>query len=493
MAEAGITKQRIVAELARSPHGKLAEYTPIGKQAVETEGVFFAHLIAWNHHNGQIRDSKIALPLVGMAYEKDPELLDNALAHLALLGPRELLRGYRFALEHRMPGKMGVLTRLVADYLHQKEQSKGWDHLAIQHRGTLRELYALAHVKPEKERVNIVLYGRKLDRSKAPQPKGSVFEAVANLRNMSALEAAGQIVKFKIPAMIALGALGEKAKDTDLVLALINQMTATELTTNMKMLEKLGVKTNPALRAALDQALAKASTSKKNTLKTTEAIDAVEDEGLKEKLRSLQKKQIAAAGGPEGNWLVLADKSGSMAHAIEVARHVSASLAQFVKGKVWLVFFDSSPMTVDVTGLSLDQIKKATERIGAGGQTSIGCGLNRMLVEKEEIDGIAIVSDGGENTAPLFKDAYKKYSEFAGKEVPVYFYDVHGRSGWKESINAAGIEMQTFDISGGTDYYALPNMVATMRASMYSLVDEILATPLLSLSDVLKTKELATA
>jgi Mg-chelatase subunit ChlD len=385
------------------------------------------------------------------------------------------------------------LTRLVADYLHQKEQDRGWDHLAIQHRGTLRELYSLTHIRPEKERTNIVLFGRKFDKSKAPLPKGSVFEAVAGMKNLSPVEAAGVIVTFKVPFLIALGALGEKAKETDLALALINRMTASELTNSMKMLEKLGVKTNPALRSALDEALKKASTSTKNTLKMTTAIDAVEDEGLKDKMRSAQKKQIAAAGGPEGNWLVLADKSGSMAHAIEAARHVSASLAQFVKGKVWLVFFDSSPMTVDVTGLSLDQIKKATERIGAGGQTSIGCGLNRMLVEKEEIDGIAIVSDGGENTAPLFKDAYKKYSEFAGKEVPVYFYDVHGRSGWKESINAAGIEMQTFDISGGTDYYALPNMVATMRASMYSLVDEILATPLLSLSDVLKTKELVGA
>ena len=204
-------------------------------------------------------------------------------------------------------------------------------------------------------------------------------------------------------------------------------------------------------------------------------------------MRGLQDKQIASIGGPSGSWLVLADKSGSMSSAIEVARHVSATLAKFVTGKVYLVFFDTSPMTVDVTGLSLDQIQKATRHIRADGGTSIGVGLNRMLTEKVEVDGIAIVSDGGENQSPYFADVFKKYTEFVGKSIPVYFYDVHGKSGWKESINRAGIEMQTFDISGGKiDYYSVVNTVSTLRSNQYSLVDEILATPLLTLNSVLK-------
>ena len=46
MGEQGLTKQRIFAELSKSPHGKLSEYVEIGKQAVATEGEFFKHLIA---------------------------------------------------------------------------------------------------------------------------------------------------------------------------------------------------------------------------------------------------------------------------------------------------------------------------------------------------------------------------------------------------------------------------------------------------------------
>ena len=488
MAETGVSKNRLIAELSKSPHGALKEYLPIGKQAVQQEGEFFSHLIAWDRTHGQIRDSKVALPVIGLAYEQDAELVDNALAHIALLGPRELARAYRFALEVRLPGKMRQLRRLVEDYLHLKEQDKGWDHLAI-HRGTLKELYALAHAKPEKERTNVVLYGRKFDKTKAPLPKGSVFEVVANLKNMSPTEAAGSIMKYHIPFLIALGALGAKAKEPDLVQALIGAMSATELTTNVKMLEKLGMKTNPALRGAFDTALAKASTSKKNTLKTTQAVEAVQDEGLKEKLRGLQAKQIAAAGGPDGDWVILADKSGSMQHAIETARHVAGSLTQFVKGKVGLIFFDSSPMAIDVTGLSLDQITKATRHISANGGTSIGCGLNRMLVEKVPVDGIVIVSDGGDNTAPLFSDVYPKYAKFVDKDVPVYFYQLSGDSdSLTPSMKRAGIEMQTFDLRGSKiDYFAIPNTVKTLRSNQYSLLEEILQTPLLTLNSVLKS------
>ena len=491
MAEQGLTKQRIVAELSKSPHGALKEYIPIGKQAVQQEGEFAAHLIAWNFKVGQIRDSKVALPVIGLAFEHDAELLDNALAHLALLGPRELLRAYHFAREIRPAGKMLPFRRLIGDYLHEKERDKGWDHIAVQHRNTLKELYSLAHVLPEKDRTHAVLWGFKGKGDKKvllPLPKGSVFEVVANLKNMSPTEAAGSIMRYHIPFLIAMGALGAKAKEPDLVQALIQAMSPSELTTNVKMLEKLGLKTNPALRGAFDKAMEKAATSKKNTLKTTQAVDAVSDEGLKEKLRGLQAKQIKAAGGPEGDWLILADRSPSMQRAIELAKHVAGSLTQFVKGRVWLVYFDSSPMTIDVTGLSLDQIQKATRHIGTGSATSIGCGLNRMLVEKTEVDGIAIVSDGGENTAPLFAEVYGRYCKHFDKIVPVYMFDCEGdKNNLIESMNRAGHEMQVFDLRHGkVDLYSIPNLVQTLRCSVYNLVDEILATPLLSLGDILK-------
>ena len=85
----------------------------------------------------------------------------------------------------------------------------------------------------------------------------------------------------------------------------------------MKMLEKLGRQDKPGAPWRARKAMEKAATSKQNTLKTTQAVEGVKDENLKEKLRDLQKKQIAAAGGPDGDWLVLVDRSASMEKSIE--------------------------------------------------------------------------------------------------------------------------------------------------------------------------------
>lgn len=494
--EKGLTRNQVISVLSKSPHGTLSEYVPIGKAAAKSDPEFYAHLIAWNAKNGQIRDAKVALPVVSLTagINMPEDLAENSLAHFVSQGPRELLRAYRFALELRgsIPASRGYMRKMktiVAQYLHEKEEGRSWDGFAVLHRNTLRELYALTHTKPLTDRANIVMFHRDLRKNKMPMPAGSVFEVVTQLKSMTPIEAAGAILEYKIPFLIAFQVLGEKAKNPDILLALIERMSPTELVTNTAVLERAGVQKNPALRGAFEKALEKAATSKKNVLKTSAAAAAksVKSEVVREKLRGLQEKQMENIS-VDGNWLILADKSSSMEQSIEVARHIAATLAGMVKGKVWLTFFNSSPQTVDVTGASLDVIQKATRHIVANGSTSIGCGLSRMLVEKQEVDGIVIVSDGGDNTVPYFHQVYPKYVEFVGKEVPVYLYLCEGsdRNALGQLMAQSGLDMQTFDIGRTIDYYSLPNLVKTMRTNQYSLVDEIMATPLLSLSDVLK-------
>jgi len=477
MESTALTKQKIVAELSRSPHGKLTEYLDVGTQAARLEPEFFAHLIAWDALKGQVRDAKVALPIISLTSMPN-DLVENSFAHLAKLNPREFLRAYRFGLELRIPNRMRKLRAFASLYLRELEALGYWESIAIQHRAVLKELYALTHTKPAFF-VNEILF----DKNYLP---GSIFTAVKQLKDMSPTEAAGTILTRKIPFLIAMGALGKKVKEPDLVLALMSRMSPTELVTNMKMLERLGAKTHPALRGMLETKLGEASKSKANVLKTTEAASAVSDSSLKAKLEAVQEKQIDSIS-VEGNWLVLADKSGSMTQSIEAAKLVAGTLAKLVKGKVWLIFFDTMPITIDVTGCSLDVIRKATQHIQAAGGTSIGCGLLRMLEVKEEIDGIAIVSDGCENVAPEFWPVYARYSEQFGKEVPVYLYRVHGQDNemyYEQFVRRHDI--QVFDLGYTPDYYSLPNLVKTMRSNRYSLVDEIMSTKLLSLKDVLK-------
>lgn len=485
--ESGITRNQILSSLSKSPHGKLEEYVAEGVKAANQEPEFLAHLISWNHIKGEIRDSKVALPVVslmGKNFSILPELAENSFAHLALLGPREILRAYKFALASSpRPAGMRRFKTLIQSYLKEIELDRqDWNRVAVQHRATLKALYGMSHTQPAGGP------GGFIDQviMKGINPPSSVFEVISQLGKMSVEEAAQEITVHRIPFIIATGALGKKAKDPVLVQALIERMSPTELVTNTKLLGKLGVTTNPALRASFEAGLKKASQSKKNVLKTTRAAEAIEDEGLKEKLQGLQDRQLQSMG-VEGNWLVLGDKSGSMAHAIELARHVASVLAKMVKGKVWLTFFNTSPQTIDVTGASLDIIKKATQYIRADGGTSIGCGLQRMLDEKQEVDGIVIVSDGDENTSPYFHQVYPKYASWAGKEPTVYLYHCGSKhAGLSRFMASAGIDLQVFDLAGSTDYYSLPNLVSTMRVSRYGLLEEVLDAPLRTVSEVLK-------
>lgn len=270
---------------------------------------------------------------------------------------------------------------------------------------------------------------------------------------------------------------------------MINRMSPSELVNNTVMLERMGMKAQPALRAAYEQALGRAAGSKKNTLKVTKVIENVEDEldeGTVQKLKALQEKQIQTLGGVDGNWLVLADKSGSMAASIEAGRQVAAALARMVKGKVWLVFFDVMPRGTEVTGMTYEQIKDKTKGVTAGGGTSIGCGLLGMLEANVEVDGIAIVSDGGDNTAPFFTTVYQQYAKKFAKEPPVYLYQVPGDPNALEGyMKQAKIDLQIYPLGGNVDYYALPDLCRTMRVNRYGLVQQILDTPLLSLDVVL--------
>lgn len=475
--EAGLTKNKVISELTRSPHGDLAQYVPVGVKAATEDPGFFAHLIAWNARHGKIRDAKTALPILALAAPAavaDAELRDNALAHLVSLDPRNLVKAVRFVRGTTAPKRL--VYRTVERYLRDREESPGrFERVALQHRRSLQELYALLHIKPSEGAQRIVFKGEKL----------GVFADLANLKNMAPDEIAGTIMHRRIPFLIAMGALGAKAKEPAVVQALIGAMSPTELVTNSKMLERLGVKTDPALRAAYEAGMQRVAGDSAAVLKSTRAADAVGG-ATGEKLRGAQEKQLDAMG-VQGDWLVLADKSGSMSSAIEMARHVAGTLARVAQGKVHLVFFDSVPVYHDVTGMEYDAILKITKQVKAGGGTSIGCGLHYLHEKGIEVDGIAIVSDGAEHSAPLFAKEYGKYSAKFGKEVPVYLYLAPGETNTlTRECAAAGFALIEFDIRGTVDFYSLPNLIATMRTNRYGLVDEILATPLLRLEDVFK-------
>jgi hypothetical protein len=320
-----------------------------------------------------------------------------------------------------------------------------------------------------------------------PAP-GSVLDIIQRLKTMSPVEAAGHVMLHKIPFLVAVGAMPKIKGNTEALIALIQGMSPTELVTNTKMLEQLGMAGNAAVQAAYRKAvddLKKDSRKGQNLFKAGAAADKVKDAGLRDTLQAVQEQQFSKKG-IEGNWAVLVDRSGSMQSAIEVGKLVASALAKMVKGNIWLVFFNASPMVMDVTGKTLEDIKSRTRGITATGGTGIGCGLEAM--KGKAVDGIAVISDGGENQPPVFGAVH----ESIFKDVPVYFYKLRGDQDiFTHNCKVKNVPLSTFDLTGtlSLDYYSVANLVQTMRTNRYDLYQQIMDTPLLTLAKVFNERE----
>ena len=101
-----------------------------------------------------------------------------------------------------------------------------------------------------------------------------------------------------------------------------------------------------------------------------------------------------------------------------------------------------------------------------------------MRKQKQRVEQIIMVTDEGENHAPLFKDAYTAYSQELATRPDVIFVKVGQASKTLEIACAQmGISPSAFEFKG--DYYALTNLIPLLtRPSMLDLLMEIMVYPL---------------
>jgi hypothetical protein len=147
-------------------------------KTVNAEPELFAHLIAYNAKKGEVRDSKVALPVLALRGANDEVLFENAAAHLCKLDVKDFLRAMRYhkglsagSLEEfeiktvknkkekvattvkfsaiKPKGGSKWIDQAVYLYLTEREKNrKWWEATAVQHRNSLKTLYAMFHVKP---------------------------------------------------------------------------------------------------------------------------------------------------------------------------------------------------------------------------------------------------------------------------------------------------------------------------------------------------------
>jgi hypothetical protein len=494
--EKALTTQQLIGNLLKVGHhtvdskGKkksiteaLQIFIPDAMAVLKQDPDLFAHLIAWNSPKTEIRDTKVAFPVLALSGNPGPEHMyyDNAIAHLIQLDPMALMKAITFyqSIGPHSNRSTKMLRNAVIEYIRAREEKHHWwDSSVVQHRKNIKNLYKTFKIKPSL-RADRILF-------KQDYPTNSVFEAIRTLKLQSPQEAAGLILKYKIPFLVAQGAVGGLGeKNIDLTLAIIESMSPADLITNSKMLEKLGVMSNNILRAAYDNGIAKMATNKRvSSLKATKAKEFVEDKKTKAKLEKAQEQRLDNLKGLEGNWLVLGDRSGSMQFSIEKAKEIAAFLARMGKGEISLVFFSEYPQEFDVTGKSLEEIKQLTRGVGAGGSTNISCGLELVANKGEIINGIVIVSDGGENRGS-FVDTYRRYENKFGISPNVYLLHVSGDPDRLSYSCEDVIPYQKLEMKD-VDAYGMPSLLNILRTSRYTLIDDIMSSQLLTVDDVVK-------
>ena len=490
MEQTSLTRQGIIAQLFKTPKGNLSDYLAIGTQAGALDGEFLAHAIAYDRRHGSVRDAQVGLPVVTLATSAFPRLLaENSLAHLALLNPKDLLRAFQWAIvlrkSHAMPWRRyDRFEYMVHGYLRAREDCwPWWDRTALWFRQPLKALYALSHTKACDE-AREVLFDRN-------PMTGTLFYRIRQSFAWESDEVAGFIRMEKLPFLVSQGLYGKRIQEPAILAAVIDNMSAGELSRRAALLEKWGWQNTGATRGAKQAAMGRARRGAKRSglfaaTKTQQAV-AEDDPLLAQELELVQEAQLDAQAGIEGNWLVGIDISGSMEHAIQPGLLLAAYLARQVRGKVLLCFFNHEPYVKDVTGRTYAELVEMTKLIVAQGGTSIGCVVAAAREWQFEADAIAIVSDGGERHPPDFGTAYRAYSSWMGKEPPVYLYRVPGQDpDWLSARWGTTMPYQCFPVEKSINEAGVVALAATMKTKRYGLVQEIMDTPLLTMEQALR-------
>src|SRR5262249_41472936 len=129
-------------------------------------------------------------------------------------------------------------------------------------------------------------------------------------------------------------------------------------------------------------------------------------------------------------------------------------------------------------GPTLADWEKALAPLAADGGTSCGAALVRLAEAKRRIEQVVLVTDEGDNTAPLFKDGYSAYAKELGVRPGVIVV----RVGWaceivQQACRTLGVAPQVLTFTG--DYYSLPNVIPLLtQPTREELLLEIMEYPL---------------
>jgi hypothetical protein len=491
--------------LLTTPHRQLDQIWPVHAAIVEQDPRFYVRLAAWYNDHGEVRDHK-EMFIVTLALSSFPGHRDVGLALLRNLPPyqvarvvdflhgRKTTRKVRVAAKGKKAAKAAAeaapavqtvveefglfrnppraLKTEVTRYLREREADPEWfDSTVLVARKAVKRLYALLHVAPG-ERAQKILF------EEDPPADSRVFALKELAKATTPVEQAWSIVEYKIPYRVAVTVIYHLTPTV--LLALIERMSPQELINNLASLKRRGAFDNPDLKGQIEEKLGQAKTDTRvSAFKAEEAAKAADlGADVKRRLEQVADAQVKAKGRIQRPTALLIDKSGSMQVAIELGKRIGAMLSAVCEKELYVYAFDTLAYPVERAGTELADWERALTGIKAGGGTSCGVPLENMVRKGQYVEQILMITDEGENTAPFFVDALKKYRSAVKADPNVCLVRVPGSSTFlEERCREAGIMADAFQFTG--DYYSLPNLVPLLtRPSKLELLMEIMEYPL---------------
>jgi hypothetical protein len=494
--------------LLTTPHRQLEAIHPIHDDMVRKDPLFYVRLAAWYNDNGEVRDHK-EMFIVQLALSHFPGHRDVGLALLRQLPPYQVARvldfihGRKTTRKSVVKAKAGkgakakaeaetppVETKTVVEsfglfrnppralrteivrYLREREADDTWfDSTVLIARKALKRMYALLHIPPA-PRAQQILF------DETPPADSRLYALRELARAENPADQARAILEHQIPYRVAATVVRQMTPTV--LLALIESMTPQEVINNLASLRRRGVLDNADLKALVESKLVEAKKDVRvSAYKAKVAADAAQAAPeLAAALDEITDARVKARGSIKRSTALLLDKSGSMNIALEVGRQLGAMISSVCTADLFAYAFDTIAYPVTPKGNTVANWEKALLGIHAGGGTSCGVALDWMAKKGQRVEQIVLVTDEGENAAPLFKDAYLAYAQALNVRPGVTIVKVGQASDLLEkNCREMGVPLNVFEFRG--DYYALPNVIPLLTMpSQADLLMEILSYPL---------------
>ncbi len=501
--------------LLTTPHRDLARIWPVHREMAELDPLFYVRLASWYHDHGDVRDHK-EMFIITLVLSDFGGHRDVGLALLRGLPPYELARVVDFihgrkstrivrpsdkdqrrrkaqdavrenparrepaaAESRKQVEEFGLFRNVprsvkteVVRYLREREADPDWfDSTVLVARSSLKRLYAVLHVSPDKRAQKILF-------EKDPPPDSRLFALRELARAENPADQARAIVAHRIPYRVAATVIRQMTPTV--LLALIERMSPQELINNLSALKRRGALDNPDLKALVDEKLEAAkSATRVSAFKAEEALAAASmPDDVRQKLEQVADTQVKARGRISRPTALLVDKSGSMEQAIELGKRIASMISAICEKDLFVYAFDSLAYPIARQAADLAAWERAFHGIRAAGATSCGVPLSFLRRQKQYVEQIILVTDEEENTAPLFVEEFQEYRKALAADPSVIIVRTPGGSNRLDrQLRDARIMVDVFQFSG--DYYALPNLVSLLsRPSRLELLIEIMSYPL---------------